>query len=143
MDSLKFLRTYKRLCSSYIYCSDEGGCPLHNANVCIHGGSSEGILPDKMEATDMRVLIEKLEEFEKEHPEETLLTDFYKKYPNAPYNPDGSPEGTCPHNIGYCDGDASLCQSNRCRECWDRPLDEVNLYYPLTHVDKEVCEDET
>ena len=57
------------------------------------------------------------------HPVKTMLSDFLEKYPEAPLDPDGTPN-FCPVDLGYVEErEMDVCDS-RCAECWNRPLEE-------------------
>lgn len=51
----------------------------------------------------------------------TILDDFLEKYPKSPLDDeDGTPE-VCPTQLGY----EIDCSRMTCKECWSRPLNEV------------------
>lgn len=57
-----------------------------------------------------------------EHPEKTLMDDFFEKHPKAKKRLNGTP-ALCAGNIEYVDD--TQCLGTTCSECWHRPLEEA------------------
>lgn len=87
-------------------------CPMHI--VC-----SEGISERPVEAEAI------LAKWAAEHPEWTIMDDFFEKFPKATRDKDGSPP-VCARDIG-CLSKCPSAPDNLviCSACWRRPLEEV------------------
>ena len=108
MDAVKFLMEFNRMHQHY----DCEGCPRQRE------GCS---LVDKRKPY-FEKLVSDVEKWSKEHPLRTRLQDFLGKYPNAPIEPDGTPDVCC-IPLGYC---KKCCDplETRCKECWNMPVEE-------------------
>lgn len=61
-----------------------------------------------------------MQKWSDEHPRETYLSEFLKKYPNASLNDNGLPKGVCLYNLGLAD-----CKEYRnCVDCWNQPIED-------------------
>lgn len=65
------------------------------------------------------------EEWAKQHPEKTIADDFFEKFPKAPRDGEGAPHA-CAVDIGYSMPPFCDRNTNRCAECWRRPLEEAH-----------------
>ena len=66
-----------------------------------------------------------IEQWGKEHPIKTYLSDFLEKYPKAKVAPNGIPNGAiCPSDLGFEDIDKRKQCHSRCVECWNQELEE-------------------
>ena len=109
MDAIEFLRDFRRMCSSYgTICT---GCKLKDAH-CIPTENN----------CDHEKVIRVVEEWAKEHPAKTRLSEFVKIFPNSDIY-DDFPK-PCPTYF-----DRSMkCDSKDCVECkkkfWLTPIEE-------------------
>lgn len=117
MTTVEYLKAKKRMCDRYIDSAPTcEGCPLDNPDCT-------GCLD--YEETCLEEVIEKVEKWAKENPEETILSDFLKKYPNAELTSGGWPLFCCEH-LFKREHSNSLCSPvQSCKKCWSRPLSEV------------------
>lgn len=116
MTAMEFLKEYKRMCD------------YHEPN-CLNCGIAQTaeFYPNcgPWIADNPEQAISIVQNWAKEHPVKTMLQDFLEKYPNAPMNKKGFPDGVCPRDLGYVDEE---CKSptpfnTYCFECWNRPLE--------------------
>ena len=115
MDALEFLKERKRMCDSFISCRS-----------CLIKEEKKGFACGFWIFSNAEKAIAIVENWSKEHPRKTILMDFLEKYPNAPLDERGTPEGVCPYLLGY-DG-ANNCgdlSEQKCVKCWNRPMEEV------------------
>ena len=115
MDTELYFRTKRRMTNS---CNIEcDRCPLcykHNGfNLAC--GNFELLHPD--------FAVKILENWLKEHPEKTMMQDFFEKHPNALKDTDTTPR-CCPYQLGYTN--ATHCEyiPRDCEKCWSRPMEE-------------------
>lgn len=112
MDAVEFLRDFRRMCSSYGgTCT---GCKLKDAQC----------RPTEKDCDNEKV-IRVVEEWAKEHPVKTRLSEFLKLFPNASVTQiDGCP-GSC---IKIFDLTADCEVSEKCPDCkkefWLTPIEE-------------------
>lgn len=88
-------------------------CPLssYQNGVCKDCASFFTENPEKAEKIIM--------DWAAEHPRVTLASKFFEIFSSAPKDDKGTPT-ICPHHIGWKD-DAALCETRKCKECWNRP----------------------
>ncbi|WP_418703797.1 hypothetical protein [Anaerotignum faecicola] len=112
MDAVKFLKERKRMCKSLgESCT---GCMINIKKRELRCFQFCEKYPEKAVAI--------VEEWTKEHPEETRLTRLLKNYPNTPLlNEDGIPVYVCASHLGLME--MERC-TNRCVECWNTALEE-------------------
>lgn len=108
MDAIEFLRDFRRMCSSYgTICT---GCKLKDAH-CIPTENN----------CDHEKVIRVVEEWAKEHPVETRLSEIKKMFPNYNY-PSNLPRACV--RVFDC---TVICSLN-CHECkkkfWLTPIEE-------------------
>lgn len=123
MDAVEFLMERKRMCQFNFkgFVPGQrpcGGCPAARGE----DGMCMAILDEKYmeyEYPDVVRAVNLVEEWSKEHPKNTRLTDFLEKYPEAPMNDEEHPKACC-RDLGYC----TECIPITCRECWNTPLKE-------------------
>lgn len=129
MEAVKFFKEINRLCKDND-CDDL--CPLMSANDCLitilYEFSSDNMTDKKLET--INDLINRVENWSKEHPQKTLLDDLLEKLPNIPLNEDKTqPYGLCPYDLGYVPSIeycAKIINNDMtCAECWNQPLEEV------------------
>lgn len=114
MDAVKFIKERNRICKKY-FPQGCAGCPLRYISGCNH----LEFMRNKEE--DIVSIVEK---WSKEHPVETVLQDFLKKYPCAILT-NGRPD-FCPLVLGYpksnfcedCKNSISFSSS-----CWNSPME--------------------
>lgn len=112
MDAVEFLRDFRRMCSSYG--STCAGCKLEDA-LCRPTENN----------CDHEKVIRVVEEWAKEHPAKTRLSEFVKLFPNASVAQiDGCP-GSC---IKIFDLTVNCEDSKECLDCkkkfWLTPIEE-------------------
>ena len=112
-----YLKEKDRLCKLTEKCDN---CPLG----CRNNGMD--LTCDKLQVTCPRTAIELVQKWSDEHPQETILSDFLKKYPNTPLNAYGTPENVCPCDLGLEDMH-EYCEGIECLYCWNQPLKERDL----------------
>lgn len=112
MTAKEYMHIQNRICNHYKTCH---GCPVRKRMVkdqpCI-----VWICENFEEFTSI------VRQWAEEHPEKTIMSDFFEKYPNAPKLSNGVPE-TCPSKLGYDDRNGNCVCPKDCIECWSRPLE--------------------
>lgn len=110
MDAVEFLRDFRRMCSSYRPTCD--GCKLRGGYCAL-------------DDCDHQKMIRAVEEWAKEHPAKTRLSEFKKLFPNASVQEEGCP-GLC---IKFFDLFANCEDSKECLDCkkkfWLAPIEEA------------------
>lgn len=113
MDAVEFLRDFRRMCSSYRPTCD--GCKLRGG-YCIPTGDN----------CDHKEVIRIVEEWAKEHPGKTRLSEFANLFPNYQKNENAS--GVPMECIKIFDQRQS-CTFESCIECqkkfWLTPIEEA------------------
>ena len=107
MEFKEAMRTWKRMCKTLGDGCEE--CPLER--LC-SGGLRE--YPEEAEAI--------LAKWAAEHPEKTIMDDFFEKHPKAPKRDHRSIPRSCAFDLGYVEHCAS---GGDCAACWRRPLEDV------------------
>lgn len=110
MDAIEFIKEYFRLCEAHEDCVD---CPFTK---------EETDVPCDLISKNAEKIVSIVKQWAEEHPQKTIMQDFFEKFPNAPRTKTGEPM-MCPYNCGY----GSFCceQANgTCYNCWNRPLEE-------------------
>lgn len=73
---------------------------------------------------EIKLIINIVEQWSKNHPRKTILQDFLEKHPKAPRKNDGLPK-CCPYYCGYSDiYDCFGGEINTCFNCWNRPMED-------------------
>lgn len=115
MDAVEFIKEYRRMCKKYAYmeacgedCSSE--CPLHG-----------GYCDVGYEHLEADYVVSKVQQWSHDHPQKTIMQDFFEKFPNAPKDDSGSP-CLCPADLGYEEKNCGEVDCN-CLKCWNRPLE--------------------
>lgn len=105
MDAVEYLKTLDRICRTHQACD---GCPILDCGKIGCGVSDSA----PIELIDT---VEVVEQWAKEHPEETRQTRFLKEYPNARTDWEDV-LSVCPHLI---DQTVECPVQKRClEECW-------------------------
>lgn len=106
-----------------------GVADSHRYTTCGNGWTVDVIahifkgLAERNEKEKPQKVIEIVQKWSDEHPAKTLLDDLKEKYPNYQKSfKDGTPS-ICPYKLGY--EDSGNCPADTCKECWNRPLEEV------------------
>ncbi len=95
-----------------------GACPLWDKN------DGLTMMCKKFEMRYPEKAIAIVEQWGKEHPKKTYLSDFLEKYPNAELGGNGIPKYICPSGLGFENiGKREQCHY-RCVECWSQELEE-------------------
>ena len=109
MDAVEFLRDFRRMCLSYDNCT---GCEF-KVTEC----------SPTEEDCDHEKVIRVVEEWAKEHPVKTRLSEFKKLFPNESVQEEGCPS-LCTQ---FFDSTVSCKDSEGCLECkkkfWFTPID--------------------
>lgn len=120
MDTVKFIKEHYRMCHSKMGC--------HNCEISKEKAKSqEKCSCSQWVFNNPERAVEITEKWSAEHPQKTMMQDFFEKFPNAQKRSDGLPS-TCPFALGYCED--SRCPSvgndfvSNCLKCWSRPLEE-------------------
>lgn len=110
MDAVKFIKERNRMC-------DMESCSSCHAN----------FLNDCSCTTeDIVKLVEIVEQWSHDHPQKTIMQDFFEKFPNAPKHENGTPKFPCPSHLGYGNLKKKECEffQGNCSKCWNRPLED-------------------
>lgn len=109
MDAVEFIKERRRMCLSYEDCI---GCPFEDGKP----------ISCEIQSKTARQLVEIVEQWSQDHPQKTMMQDFFEKFPNAPKDDFGAP-CLCPADVGYKEKSCEATDCN-CLECWNRPLEE-------------------
>lgn len=115
MDAVKFLKERKRMCDSFRDSSCEG-CLIYAIDI--------GTACFDFQDDHPKQIVEIVEKWSEEHPQETRLSQFLKYYPNAPLDMYGIPRA-CVKDLGiveyeyWCSDDCTDCP-----DCWNTPIKE-------------------
>lgn len=112
MDAVKFLKERKRMCDSFRDSSCEG-CLIYAIDI--------GTACFDFQDDHPKQIVEIVEKWSEEHPQETRLSRFLKYYPNALMDDDGTPE-VCVNELGIKRDDG--CTTCNCIKCWNTPIEE-------------------
>lgn len=114
MDAQLYLKTKEKMTKDCTACDE---CPFNIDN------NKFNLTCDRFEFYHSKRAIKIVEDWLKEHPERTMMQDFFEKFPNAQKNDDGTPL-CCPSYCGYTKEDSCRDFSGDCFLCWSRPLEE-------------------
>ena len=107
MDAVKYLKEKNRMTFK--------GAKIFET---IHNGRRKSL--GAIEDDDPEGAVEIVEKWSLEHPQKTMMSDFFEKHPNA--KKDGKDEPTiCPFVLGYTKD--RHCYGKNCFDCWNRPLE--------------------
>ena len=106
MDAIKYFEESDRMCKTYTTCK---GCPLEPKD-------EYSCIKDSVKAVPI------VEKWAEEHPQKTILMDFFEKYPKAERENDGTPLYVCPYELGYDDKRYCNTVGYGCFVCWNRPI---------------------
>lgn len=129
MNAVDYLKTRERMCEKSSGCLM---CPLA-VGVALGCETVESQRPEEA--------VEIVERWNIEHPIETYVSDFLKKFPNAILDSEGCPPNCvrylygndhAPTN-GYCRDDIS------CSDCWNRPIKKEKCKYYKAEHGAKVC----
>lgn len=101
--------------SAYICGLNCTDCPLSSSNNGI------GVPCTDFEMLYPENAIDIVQEWSNKHPPKTYLSEFLKKYPNAPLADNGTPD-ICPDKLGLTDI-KKPCFGD-CVDCWEQPIEE-------------------
>ena len=66
-----------------------------------------------------------VEQWAKENPVKTYLTVLLEKLPDTKISGEsGTPEDFCPHSVFKIKKDFDYCNTNTCKDCWNREYQE-------------------
>ena len=111
MDAVKYFKERQRMCKAFnhfcYYCpfTKDSGEPC---------GSLQKKNPEEA--------VEIVEKWSAEHPQKTMMSDFFEKHPNAKSWEDGTPNA-CPYKLGYEEEAYCKNHTHDCKYCWNRPLE--------------------
>lgn len=117
MDAVEFIKERNRMCDSVDSCSKcQAYDELKRCDFCTED-------PEK--------LVKIVEQWSKEHPQKTMMQDFFEKFPNAPKSARSSGSYKipipCPSDCGYVINDnIEDCDrfNGNCIKCWSRPMED-------------------
>lgn len=112
MDTIEFIKEKYRMCHY------QDGC----SHCSIYEKKGSRLCADWVAANPEQT-IEIVEQWSQSHPQKTMMQDFFEKFPNAPKNPNGTPQ-FCPRYAGYSQQKDCTDCVNKYLECWSRPLEE-------------------
>lgn len=117
LTAAEYITTKHRLCAAGVGCNH---CPINSKKLEVPTSCGGWVATHPDEAVAI------VEQWGREHPVKTILTDLLEKYPNIKMGVDGLP-GFCPYELGLestkgCVGDDEV----ECEMCWNKPLEEVN-----------------
>lgn len=112
MDAVEFIKERRRMCDM----ESCNSCPAEVLDECDY------------ETKDIIKLVQIVEQWSKEHPQKTIMQDFFEKFPNAPKTMLGYPY-PCAKDLGYpklnsCSFGVKGGAGSYCRECWSRPMED-------------------
>jgi hypothetical protein len=111
MEFKQAMRTVKRICEAV------GSC-----NKCVLLGNCPFVtIPSNIDLDKIESI---LAIWAEEHPEKTIMDDFFEKHPKAPKTDGGTPYA-CAVDLGYSMPSSCHREMDCCAECWRRPLEEV------------------
>lgn len=111
MEFKEAMRIWARMCKAQVdcnHCQFDGECPCE-------------LTPMKTDASETEAILAK---WAAEHPERTIMDDFFEKHPNAPKNDHGMP-CVCALKCGYVKECRQINIAYSCTNCWRLPLEEV------------------
>lgn len=110
MEFKEAMRIWKRMCEAHKTCSKCGmaTCDPAMCRPWVYDN------PVKAEAI--------LAKWAEEHPEKTIMDDFFEKFPKALKRNSGITPRSCAVDLGYVEHCAN---GGDCAACWRRPLEEV------------------
>lgn len=109
-----YLKERNRMCKRFLKeCEDCSDCSFYNHYGC------ERL---DLERTEPEKAIEIVQKWSDEHPQNTILMDFVKKYPNAPLEENGTPR-FCPYHLGYMTKEDFDDCSHYCKQCWNTSIE--------------------
>lgn len=115
MDAVEFIKEQYRMC----FTQKCRPCEIYNI-------IGDMMSCDEWCANNSKRAVEIVEKWSQEHPQKTMMQDFFEKYPNAPKRRDGAPI-LCPDQCGY-EKQRYCVEVNRdvkeCSQCWSRPMEE-------------------
>lgn len=115
MDAAEFIKEYFRLCEAYEDCVD---CPFTK---------EETDVPCDLISKNAEKIVSIVKQWSQDHPQKTMMQDFFEKFPNAPRTVDGLPF-PCPFECGYSKNNNCPFRKNNpsddCSKCWFRPLED-------------------
>ena len=109
MKAVDYLKAKGRMTGNcHILCRD---CPLDDCN--------------ELEADYPEQAVEIVEKWAKENPVKTYLTVLLEKLPDTKISGEsGTPEDFCPHSVFKIKKDFDYCNTNTCKDCWNREYEE-------------------
>lgn len=114
MDAIEFIKEYQRMCAK----ESCHNCPAFQ-NVAF--GDYD------LDTKDPEGLVNIVQQWSQDHPQKTMIEDFFEKFPNAPKTVDGLPF-PCPFECGYSKNNNCPFGKNNpsddCSKCWFRPLED-------------------
>lgn len=111
MEFKQAMRVVKRICAARDDCEKcvlELNCPFVT-------------VPSDHDYDEAEAILAKWAE---EHPERTVMDDFFAKHPNAPRDDANAPY-PCAKDCGYSKPPYCGHIPFKCAECWRRPLEEA------------------
>lgn len=107
MDTLKFMKEYRRMCNYYSRCFECPRADEPNCNI------------EEMSDEELENFVNTVEQWSKEHPQRTRLQDLLEKFPKAEIDKEGLPSFCCAR-LGY----VCTCAKSTCKDCWNMPVED-------------------
>ena len=118
MNAIDYLKTRERMCEKSHNCSM---CPLAIGDL---------LGCEVVESQRPEEAVEIVEKWNVEHPVETYINDFLKKFPNAILDYDGYPPDCVKYLYGNDHAPIGDCHEDiSCSDCWSRPIKKRRVEY--------------
>ena len=115
--TINFIREFKRMCDFELNVEkDCPNCPFRS-KYCDEDGlvGLYSVTPG---------IVELVQKWSDEHPQETIAEHFFKMFPNAPKSENGTPV-FCPKDMGWTDYCVVDIEPEKCcLDCWNMPYIE-------------------
>lgn len=120
MKAVDYLKAKGRMtegrCATNYECSK---CPFNHKN------NGKEVSCTSIEKRHPELAVEIVEKWAKEHPIKTYLTVLLEKLPDTKISGEsGTPEDFCPHSVFKIKKDFDYCNTNTCKDCWNREYKE-------------------
>lgn len=116
--TFEYLHGFNRMCDSFKK-ENCTGCDFFEENKCAY---------ETFRSTDPRKCINIVREWCNDHPEQTLLTVFNSRYPQAEKRDNGIPN-VCAGKLGIVNFCNELFNPyfRKCKKCWNTPIMEKEV----------------
>ncbi len=118
MEFKELMKHRKRMCESV---KKDGHCPRCPIGSCNNG---KGELCDTFIIEYPSEAEQIIIKWAAEHPEKTIMDDFFEKHPKALKISSSGIPVTCAKFCGYCKHCVRDEEASNCEKCWNQPLEE-------------------